>query len=30
MEGHAMPKPMTVQEFFARFPDDDTCLDHLM
>ena len=23
-------KLMTVQEFFRRFPDDDTCLDHLM
>lgn len=25
-----MPKPMTVQEFFKLFPDDDTCLAHLM
>jgi len=25
-----MSKPMTIQQFFARFPDDDTCLDHLM
>ena len=24
-----MSKPMTVQQFFALFPDDDTCLDHL-
>lgn len=25
-----MTKPITMQEFFAQFPDDDTCLDHLM
>ena len=25
-----MAKPFTIQEFFNRFPDDDTCLDHLM
>ena len=25
-----MSKPMTMQEFFARFPDDETCLSHLM
>ena len=25
----AMTKPLTVQQFFALFPDDDTCLDHL-
>ena len=25
-----MTKPFTIQEFFNRFPDDDTCLDHLM
>ena len=25
-----MTKPMTIQEFFKLFPDDDTCLDHLM
>lgn len=25
-----MSKPMTITEFFQRFPDDDTCLDHLM
>ena len=25
-----MPKPMTVQQFFEMFPDDDTCLEHLM
>lgn len=24
-----MTKPITVQEFFRQFPDDDTCLDHL-
>lgn len=24
-----MSKPMTVQQFFAFFPDDDVCLDHL-
>lgn len=24
-----MPKPMTVTEFFQRFPDDETCLNHL-
>ena len=24
-----MPK-LTVQEFFQRFPDDDTCLEHVM
>jgi transposase-like protein len=24
-----MSKPLTVQQFFALFPDDDTCLDHL-
>lgn len=24
-----MSKPMTVQQFFALFPDDDVCLDHL-
>jgi len=23
-------KSFTIQEFFKRFPDDDTCLDHLM
>ena len=26
----AMAKPPTVQEFFQKFPDDDTCLDHVM
>ena len=25
-----MTKPLNVQEFFKRFPDDDTCLEHLM
>ncbi len=25
-----MAKAPTVHEFFQRFPDDDTCLDHLM
>ena len=25
-----MAKAPTVQDFFKRFPDDDTCLDHLM
>lgn len=25
-----MPKPMTIQQFFKRFPTDDACLDHLM
>lgn len=25
-----MPKALTVQEFFKKFPDDDSCLDHLM
>ncbi len=25
-----MSKPMTVHEFFVLFPDDDTCLEHLM
>ncbi|MCH8197015.1 MAG: IS1595 family transposase [Proteobacteria bacterium] len=25
-----MTKPFNIQEFFNRFPDDDTCLDHLM
>lgn len=24
------PKPLTIQQFFARFPDDAACLDHLM
>lgn len=24
-----MTKPMTVQEFFQQFPNDDACLDHL-
>ncbi|MBM3580383.1 MAG: IS1595 family transposase [Alphaproteobacteria bacterium] len=24
-----MTKPMNVQDFFKRFPDDDTCLEHL-
>lgn len=24
------PKPLNIQEFFARFPDDDACLDHLL
>src|SRR5262245_56030399 len=24
-----MTKPLTVQQFFKLFPDDDTCLDHL-
>jgi hypothetical protein len=23
-------KPMTIKQFNSRFPDDDTCLDHLM
>jgi DNA-directed RNA polymerase subunit RPC12/RpoP len=25
-----MAKAMTISQFFQRFPDDDTCLDHLM
>jgi len=25
-----MPKALTVTDFFARFPTDDACLDHLM
>jgi predicted RNA-binding Zn-ribbon protein involved in translation (DUF1610 family)/transposase-like protein len=25
-----MAKAMTISQFFKRFPDDDTCLDHLM
>lgn len=25
-----MSEKMSVREFFARFPDDDTCLDHIM
>jgi transposase len=25
-----MPKTFTIQDFFARFPDDAACLDHLM
>jgi len=25
-----MTKPPTVQDFFRRFPDDDSCLEHLM
>lgn len=25
-----MIKPLTVQQFFRRFPSDDACLDHLM
>jgi transposase len=25
-----MPKTFTIQDFFARFPDDHACLDHLM
>ncbi len=25
-----MSKPMTVKEFFAAFPNDETCLEHLM
>jgi transposase len=24
------PKPLSIQEFFRRFPDDDACLDHLL
>ncbi len=24
------PETMSVREFFARFPDDDTCLNHIM
>lgn len=24
-----MSKPLTIQQFFTLFPDDDTCLDHL-
>ena len=24
-----MTKPMTMQQFFATFPDDEACLDHL-
>lgn len=30
MEGaKTVTKPLTIQQFFAQFPDDDTCLDHL-
>ena len=25
-----MSKNFTVTEFFKRFPDDDSCLDHLI
>ena len=25
-----MPKTLTIQDFFKRFPDDAACLDHLM
>jgi transposase len=25
-----MAKPLTVKQFFERYPDDDTCLEHLM
>ena len=25
-----MAKALTVQEFYKQFPDDDTCLQHLM
>ena len=25
-----MSKKLTVQQFFARFPDDDACLKHVM
>ena len=25
-----MPSKLTVRQFFARFPDDDTCLHHIM
>ncbi len=28
--GVAKTKPLTVQEFFKRFPDDDACLEHLL
>lgn len=28
-EALPMSKPLTVQQFFTLFPDDDTCLDHL-
>ncbi|MBN9085476.1 MAG: IS1595 family transposase [Reyranella sp.] len=26
----AKPKPMTIRQFFAIYPDDDVCLDHVM
>ena len=26
----SQPKPLTIQQFFERFPDDDACLDHLL
>ena len=25
-----MAKPLTIQQFFKKFPDDAACLDHLM
>lgn len=28
--GMAKPKPMTIRQFFAIYPDDDVCLDHVM
>src|SRR3990172_9038998 len=30
MEGKDMNKPLNVMQFFQEFPDDVTCLDHLM
>ncbi len=30
MAKHSESKLITVQQFFRQFPDDDTCLDHLM
>ena len=30
MEGGVIPKKLTVEEFFARLPDEETCLAHIM
>lgn len=30
MEKNSLPRKLTIREFFKRFPDDATCLEHVM